>query len=224
MKVLDLKKIVKDGNETNIQKLLDSHNVKDDDDVVELVYEIIDDSGDFFSDEKMPKSWGKRTCSSAMESMYNVMSDPIVKELLVAEIEQKDYVKLLSVLNQKRKDYMNIYKKEQRKKQKVTDKPPQSDDTTMPSELLVDIDTLDNEVQHITAVKGDGDSVMEVFANAKFHREKCDSDGDMISKQCIIEKTKKISELLSKYMSHEPDEFKVLFLEVIQDELDNIYN
>ena len=239
MKVIDFKKLayeISKESEAHLQKLLESHNVKDDEEIVEFVYSIIDESAEFFNDDKMPSSWGKRACSSAMESLHSLMSNPKIKETLMEDMEEDDFKNVLHVLLVKKKEYMNIYKKEQRKKQKTGSKDEKNVnlDSDAAADILVDLDDIagianivnkdSGEREGNDDADGDKQSMIDTFANVKFHRETCEVDGDMISKTCIIAKTKKIAELLRKYMSHEPDEFKVLFLEVIQDELENICN
>jgi hypothetical protein len=224
MKVIEFKKlaftVAKDSGSL-LQKLLESHDIKDNDEIVEFVYLIIDNDGDFFTDTKMPSSWGKRACSSAMESLYTLLNDDSIKNALLEDMEESDFDKLQSVLKTKKKEYMNIYKKEQRKKQKDVTGAKVSTDV-VPAETLVDLDDDDDDDDDDS--NDVGDNVLDAFAKAKLNRISCETNDGMISKDCVLAKSKKIVDLLKKYMTHEPDEFKVLFLEVIQDELENICN
>lgn len=203
-------------------RLYESHDLTIDNDVQDF-FELLQ-ADDFFSESNMPKGWSMRSYSSAVQSLYLIMTDNHIRDVFTQEYKDVfDVNEIITFLDDKKKYYNNLYRKQQRqaKKEKMglnTESTPEPDEK--PHQMHVDeyiLNTGHNDPIKpvVTTYTSSSDSSMasdiEDISNGTPFLEKKDEH--------TKDKMKYIVSLLDKYMSHETDEFKKVYLEVVRDQL-----
>jgi hypothetical protein len=184
---------------THLVKLASSHGIERSAPARDFFEGMLDDT--FFEGNNMPKEWKPRTCSSAMESIAKILAH----EEIIKRLGSERYEEIIKRVDEKRKHYMNDYKRKQRANAKQVSQSAQSDD----EEELVGIDgPIENA------------STKALYSPTRDQ----DLDQDVIEMDLGLLKSRigRTSEMLMKYMEHESDEFKRLYLDLIMEELDRI--
>lgn len=182
----------------HFNKFIESHRFKGDTNALTF-FVALQDLDTFFKTENMPETWSIRTYAAGIATLKDIISYEKCKSFLIDN--EIDVDKLLEHLEEKRKLFLSTYKKEKRKeKQAKTQQSPsivESDDDA-PHEIILDPMEKETTESTISAL--------------------CNND-DLILRHKVQIKIQHIVSMLEKYMQHEQDEFKVVFLEVVKDHM-----
>lgn len=185
---------------------------------------------EFFEPHNMPSEWRTRSYSSAMSSMSKLLEHPDVSLKITNEIGKSEFDTLKQIIDGKKKSFMNEYKKVQRSAKK-TEEAEKRSDTFFNSDSEPDNEgTNDNETDgDHTKVSDDrkAESIVDVEPESVVASEAVVSKA---ATECIPhdifvkaqQRVRRAVSLLDKYIEHEDDEFKKLYLELIQEELQRV--
>lgn len=178
---------------THLTKLVLSHKKDMSTRAKEFFESMMDEM--FFQDENMPKEWKPRTCSSAMESVAKILAHDDIKKT----ISPDTYEALVKRIDEKRKDYMNNYKRTQRAKAKATQ------------------DIEDDEDEELVGLNG---PITREHASPL----QLTGDEEVIEMDLGLIKSRisRTTEMLMKFTEHETDDFKRLYLDLIIEEMNRI--
>lgn len=219
-------------------RLCESHELTMDNDVVDF-FELLQ-SEDFFAEVNMPKDWGIRSYASALKSIQDILLYDKVKDILDIDIEE-----MSQYIDKQRKYYNNIYKKQQR--QKIAEKSNAVSKVLRKEKTGTtrEVDVYEGNPVVSTNSKIDDDSDEEphiLYADPYMETKKQDNindsmymdDSDHIDgrheekyvphqpqpqQKHNQHQIQYIISLLEKYMQHETDEFKKVYLEVVIDQI-----
>lgn len=185
------------------RKLVDSHGFSEDVEAVEFFKGLVTDSDEFFSAKNMPSSWSLRTYAVAAHALADIVSNNETKKLLgEADI---DVDGLIEELTKKKRHFLSVYKKEKRKAAKTLIVEPsgmEAEAGDSPHQIILSEDALP----------------LSPPSESSILSAMCDND-DLVSIHRVKSRISHAVSMLDKYMKHETDEFKVVFLDVIKDTL-----
>lgn len=196
----------------NLEKLLESHKfVNHGEDVTNFLYNLSMHTEEFFKPENMPASWSVRAYSNSMESLLHVLADEEVKANVIKDIGEEEYEELVSIINSRRKQYMNEAKKETRRKNK------EEIAGTDPSPLQVVTQLPVSPPNLIATEPLPTHGGTKVEATHENEETKEEQDPSRVNK-----KMKHLNWILDRYTEIEQDPFKRLILDLMRQELDSI--